>query len=360
MDPLHIPPMPGVVCQDIATARLTTRVRRLEKAPEDAPRVLLVHGNLSSSVFWEELILALGPAVNAVAMDLRGYGDTRRAPLDATRGLRDFTDDLAALVDALGWSQGPIHLVGWSVGGGVVMQYALDHIQQVASLVLICPMSPYGFGATKGLHGAPCHDDFAGSGGGLANPELLARLKARDTSADDPSSPRSVMGAFYFHPPFRPAREEAFLASILSAHLSDQNYPGDSTPSAHWPFVAPGTTGINNALSPKYCNVSAFGDLPDGPPVLWVRGADDQIVSDASLFDPGTLGSLGLLPGWPGKEVFPSQPMIGQTRRILDTYQTSGGTYREVVFEKCGHSPHIEHPQAFVDEVRTFWNLPTA
>jgi len=25
----------------------------------------------------------------------------------------------------------------------------------------------------------------------------------------------------------------------------------------------------------------------------------------------------------------------------------AGGAYREVVFEACGHSPHIEHPDRF-------------
>ena len=49
------------------------------------------------------------------------------------------------------------------------------------------------------------------------------------------------------------------------------------------------------------------------PPVLWIRGADDQIVSDQSLFDVGTLGALGAIPGYPGSDVFPSQPMVSQT-----------------------------------------------
>jgi pimeloyl-ACP methyl ester carboxylesterase len=47
--------------------------------------------------------------------------------------------------------------------------------------------------------------------------------------------------------------------------------------------------------------------------------------------------------------VAPAQPMIGQTRAVLDAYAADGGSYREVALENCSHSPHLEHP----DVVRT-------
>ena len=78
------------------------------------------------------------------------------------------------------------------------------------------------------------------------------------------------------------------------------------------------------------------------PPVLWLHGADDQIVSDTSLFDLGFLGQLGAVPAWPGVEVYPPQPMKTQVRALLDNYKRNGGQYREVMLADCGHSPHIE------------------
>ena len=86
--------------------------------------------------------------------------------------------------------------------------------------------------------------------------------------------------------------------------------------------------------------------MVDKPPVLWIRGTDDLIVSDTSFFDLNFLGQLGAIPGWPGAEVAPPQPMIAQTRRVLDTYTAQGGHYRELVLADCGHSPHLEHPDA--------------
>ena len=81
--------------------------------------------------------------------------------------------------------------------------------------------------------------------------------------------------------------------------------------------------------------------------MLWIRGADDQIVSDSSFLDFGTLGKLGYVPGWPGDEAFPSQPMVSQIRYVLDGYAARGGRYTEVVVADCGHSPHIEKPDEF-------------
>jgi pimeloyl-ACP methyl ester carboxylesterase len=119
--------------------------------------------------------------------------------------------------------------------------------------------------------------------------------------------------------------------------------------------VAPGTGGMNNAISPKYVDLSPFAAIDPRPPVLWIRGADDAIVSDTSFFDIGFLGKLGVVPGWPGDEVFPAQPMVSQMRHVLDAYQQRGGAYEELVLADCGHSPHIEHPERFLAALHKFF-----
>jgi pimeloyl-ACP methyl ester carboxylesterase len=100
-------------------------------------------------------------------------------------------------------------------------------------------------------------------------------------------------------------------------------------------------------MAPTVFDVSGIVDLPRKPPILWVRGNVDQIVSDTSVFDLAFLGSLGAVPGWPGADVCPPQPMVTQMRALLDRYAATGGTYREVVFPEVGHSPHVERPQEF-------------
>ncbi len=324
------------------------RTHFLQAGPEDGAPVIFVHGNASSGRFLEETLAAL-PGYRGLAPDLRGFGGSETKPLDATRGVADFSDDLFSFVRALGLGGRPVHLVGWSAGGTVAMRYAMDHPDALASLTLVNPMSPYGFGGTKDDSGTPCWPDFAGSGGGTANPEFVGRLAANDRTDSDPNSPRNVMNNFYFAPPFRasPKREEVFLSSMLSTQTGEDNYPGDMTISENWPGVAPGERGMNNAISPKYCDVSGFARIEPRPRVLWVRGSADAIVSDVSLLDFGTLGGMDVVPGWPGGDVFPSQPMVSQTRAVLEGYAASGGSYREEVLEGCGHTPHVERPDEF-------------
>ena len=335
----------GVGSEVIATSRLETHL--LRGGTEGGAPILLVHGNAASSRFFEDTLAVLPPRYRGLAPDLRGFGDSEAMPLDATRGVADFSDDLRSLIEALGLEE--VHLVGWSAGGSVAMRYATDYPSGVASLVLVDPMSPYGFGGTKDVDGNPCWPDFVGSGGGTANPEFVRRLEAKDRTEGDPNSPKNVMNNFYFKPPFRATseREEAYLSSVLSTRVGDENYPGDMTVSENWPGVAPGTKGMNNAISPKYCNLEGFALVEPGPPVLWVRGDSDAIVSDTSMLDLGTLGRRNAIPGWPGEEIFPPQPMVSQTRAVLDAYEAHGGTYREEVIPDCGHTPHVEKPEEF-------------
>lgn len=335
----------GVGSEVIATSRLETHL--LTGGPEGGAPIVFVHGNASSSRFFEDTLAVLPSRYRGLAPDLRGFGESEAMPLDATRGVADFSDDLRSLTEALGLEE--VHLVGWSAGGSVAMRYATDYPSRVASLALVDPMSPYGFGGTKDVDGTPCWADFAGSGGGTANPEFVRRLEAKDRTEGDPNSPRNVMNNFYFKPPFRATskREEAYLWSVLSTRVGDENYPGDMTVSENWPGVAPGTKGMNNAISPKYCNLEGFALVEPGPPVLWVRGDSDAIVSDTSVLDFGTLGRMNAVPGWPGEEIFPSQPMVSQIRAVLDAYEAHGGSYREEVIPDCGHTPHVEKPEEF-------------
>ncbi|SNS29689.1 Pimeloyl-ACP methyl ester carboxylesterase [Geodermatophilus pulveris] len=345
--------LPGIAATRVTTPRLVQNVLHPEGTDPAGPgeAVLFVHGNVSSSLFWQPTLLALHETGRArpLAVDLRGYGDTDPLPVDARRGMRDWADDLAALVDALGPER--VHLVGWSMGGGVVLQYLLDAPARVASVALVAPVSPYGFGGTAGPDGRRLAEDGAGSGAGAANPVFVAALAAGDTTADSPASPRSVLRAFYVAPgslPLDPRLEDVYVAAMLSTRTGEDHYPGEAATSATWPGVAPGRRGVLNTMAPTVFDVSGVADLPAGPPVLWVRGDADAIVSDASLFDLAHLGSLGAVPGWPGADAFPVQPMVTQTRAVLDRYAAGGGHYREVVLPGVGHSPHVERPQEFV------------
>ena len=314
--------------------------------------VVFVHGNVSSSPFFFPAMLALPDQYRPLAVDLRGFGGTDTLPVDATRGLRDFADDVRGVLQAMELTD--VHLVGWSMGGGVVMQMAIDDADRVASVTLINPVSPFGFGGTTGTDGRLLAPDGAGSGAGTVNPGFVAALAGEDVADDSPSSPRSVLRSFYVAPGWDGAHEEAYVTSMMSTSIGPDNYPGDAAPSATWPGTAPGTRGVLNAMAPVHLDLSAFADIDPAPPVLWVRGELDQIVSDTSSFDLAQLGALGVVPGYPGVEVAPPQPMLAQTRSILDSYASAGGAYEEVVMPGVGHSPHIEATAEFAATLGRF------
>jgi pimeloyl-ACP methyl ester carboxylesterase len=329
----------------VDTSRLRTHC--WVAGPADGEPLLLVHGNLTTGRFFRGLAEALPDRFRVVAPDLRSFGRTEARPVDAARGLRDWSDDLRALLDALGWADGQrVHASGWSMGGGILQQYEIDHPNDLATLSLLAPLSPYGFGGTRDVEGTPCYPDLAGSGGGTAAPEFVRRLAAHDASEDEPaSSPRVVMRSFFWSPRYVAPDEDELIDEVLLTQVGEDFYPGGSTPSDNWPGVGPGPRGVNNAMAPGWCNTSAFGDLEQPAPLLWIRGDEDQVVSDASLFDFGTLGKMGAVPGWPGEEVFPPQPMIGQSRAVFERRRAHGGRVREVVLHEVGHGPPVERAE---------------
>jgi len=126
--------------------------------------VVLVHGNLSSSLIWEDLMPRIPEDFDVVAPDLRGFGGSGRVPV---KGSGDFSADLLKLLQSLRYDS--YVLVDHSMGGGVVLQMLLEAPRgvRVEKVVLVDPVSPYGFGGTKDEFGTPCYSDHAGSGAGL-------------------------------------------------------------------------------------------------------------------------------------------------------------------------------------------------
>ena len=73
--------LPGVTSERVATGRLGMAVLSVTRRSGDP--VLFVHGNVSSSLFWQPTMLAPPDAYRPLAVDLRGYGETDPEPVDA-------------------------------------------------------------------------------------------------------------------------------------------------------------------------------------------------------------------------------------------------------------------------------------
>ncbi len=103
--------------------------------------VLLAHNLMSQRGSFAEVASRIAPRCRVVAVDLRGHGDSARAPRSFT--VREIAEDLLAVMDALAVPRAV--LVGTSLGATAAALLALAHPERVRGLVL---MSATPFAAT--------------------------------------------------------------------------------------------------------------------------------------------------------------------------------------------------------------------
>src|SRR5882762_9825845 len=95
--------------------------------------VVFLHAGVADSRMWEPQAEGLGSYFDVIAPDGRGYG---RSELPATSWSP--IADVLALMNALQIREAP-HLVGSSIGGGLAIDFALEHPDRVSKLVLVGP-----------------------------------------------------------------------------------------------------------------------------------------------------------------------------------------------------------------------------
>jgi pimeloyl-ACP methyl ester carboxylesterase len=339
----------------VATDRLNTHI--VANGSDNKETVVFLHGALSGTSSWRQVMTAYGPAHFLVAIDMRGFGDTETRAVDATRGVREFSEDISALLRAKNITR-PIHLVGHSMGAMIALQFVVDNSADVASLTLVTPPSLLGIGGTQGEDGTPNYADFSGTGAGGFPEAVLVTLRARDRTASSPFTVRSFLRQFLVSEDIQldAVFEEALIDDALKATLGDDNWPGTTTPSSNWPYFAPGTRGVGNAVSSKYYAgvAAAFVALPSKPPVLWIRSGVDLLASDTGAMDIANFGINGTIPNYPGKSVYPVQPQDTQTRKVLTNYAAAGGRFDEKVYAGKGHSPYLYAPAIFIADLKAF------
>jgi pimeloyl-ACP methyl ester carboxylesterase len=97
--------------------------------------IVLVHGNWSTSSWWEPVLERLPEGYRGIAYDMRGRGGTIGP--DNRYTMPELATDLRDFVDALGLDS--FHLVGLSLGSAVAMQFVLESPERVKSLTVVSP-----------------------------------------------------------------------------------------------------------------------------------------------------------------------------------------------------------------------------
>ncbi len=103
-----------------------------EVSGEGEPLVF-IHGLGSSTFDWEFQVPEFSKSFKVITFDLRGHGQSDKPEGPYT--MQQYSDDLSGLLQGLGIPSA--HIVGISLGGGVVFQFAIDHPGQVKTATIV-------------------------------------------------------------------------------------------------------------------------------------------------------------------------------------------------------------------------------
>lgn len=94
--------------------------------------VMLLHAGVADHRMWGPQVRALSKHFDVIAPDMRGFGRSQLPPVEWSP-----IADVLGLLDELHLK--PVHLVGCSIGGGVAIDFAIEHGERISKLVLVGP-----------------------------------------------------------------------------------------------------------------------------------------------------------------------------------------------------------------------------
>lgn len=275
----------------------------LEKGTGDKVLVL-IHGNLSSSVYYKPLIDRLPEDIRVIAPDLRGFGNSSyQNPFDS---LATLATDIQLLLSELKISKA--HIAGWSLGGGVGMEFAARYPRSTEKLILINSTTHKGYPIfKKDAQNAPIFTEG---------------YKNKDDMAKDPIQVKPILEAI--------ATENAFFMSYiydLTIYTNKKPSPEDSQL-----YIA--ETLKQRALVDADFALASL-NMSDTPN-LYAKGDGSikQIKADTLMFW-GTLD-----------KTVPEYMVLDNLKAIPNA--------KYVKFDDCGHSPLVDKPNELANEILAF------
>lgn len=164
--------------------------------------ILLVHGNMSSSVHFQPLMETLEEDYNVYALDLPGFGDsTYNRQLNT---LKDFSEDVIAFINYKELKN--INILGWSTGGGIALEVAATMPDKIEKVFLLNSVGVQGYEMYKK------GPDF--------QPILTERIYKREDIAIDPVQVVPVLQAYE-------TGNRDLLKQIWEAVIYNLNIPSD-------------------------------------------------------------------------------------------------------------------------------------
>lgn len=284
----------------VETDRATLHGFSFEGANPDT--IVLLHGLGDASTTWFQTIRPLRDRHDLLALDLPPFGLSSLKSLDHLAPSLLADEVATVLEDRL---DGPVHVVGQSMGGWVAAHLLARHPDLVDRAVLISP------------GGCPLP-------GSLGSLDLMTPETNEDVLA--------FWQAMWYDPP-------ALAKAVAGADLRR--------------FKRPGFRRLIEAVKPENLPDPADGrpmtELIGEPPAALTDG-ELAALADVDLLVPDTLARIET-PGlviW-GKE---DRLLDGQTPAYLARHW--GGPLDRTYLARCAHVPHLERPKAVLARMTSF------
>jgi pimeloyl-ACP methyl ester carboxylesterase len=241
--------------------------------------VILVHGLGGSLENWVRNIESLGQRYRVYAPDLKGFGRTDKTPV-----LRDLDELMQFFNDFMAVQHiGKASLVGNSMGGGLVLAFAIQFPQKVDKLVLV----------DNALMGRDVIIDFK-----VVSVPILGELLSRTSRKSTASLWRKVV----------------FDPSLVTEELVELTYQLAIIPGASKALLATARAGIGiRGQRAKLTRPLLEGAAKIGVPTLIIWGQQDRIIP------------------------------VAHAHIAAKTIPRA----RLEIFDRCGHMPQLEHPDKF-------------
>ncbi len=267
--------------------------------------VLMIHGNMSSSIHYEPLISRICDKYRCIAVDLRGFGDSTYNHRFDT--LDELAEDVNLLLEAL---QIPsVYLVGWSNGGGVGLKLCANHPEKVKKFFDI---------EGAGLRGYPLYvkdDKFQSTGRAYESKEHLAT---------DPISVAPMIRVFE-------TGDGAMMASVWDATIYTVGKPTQEQ-SELW---------ISETLKQR--------NLVD---LDWAL-ATLNMSAEATPYGMGD-GSIQKVT-CPVALTMADKDIVVPAYMVMDNYNALQPNATLLSYENCGHSPMVDCPDRLAADVCSFF-----
>lgn len=229
------------------------------------PELVLIHGNQSSSLYYEHLMKDFEDKAHILAIDMMGFGDSSYVHPHET--MREWADDVALFMDAMGVRKAVV--LGWSAGGGTALELAACYPERVEHLVLLASVGVKGFLLPKrDADNKPIEGAY---------------LWRREDVVKDPAIMIPITSAIE-------RKDTAFLHSVWEKTIFNLNPPAEEDFQAYMEAITQERCFVDISVALCQFNITNEKAVVEGTghidrivcPVTWVHGRDDLVVPFAT------------------------------------------------------------------------------